>query len=283
MVKRNSKIKSLGFYFRPDSQTAADWAKKIRRWLKKNHKEIKLDPKKPDVLVVLGGDGTILEAARICQKTDSVILGLNLGTIGFLSSVRQPANFIGSLSKLLKGNYSLTEHILLDASIRRKGKTMFTSTALNEIAVINPLGMVELKVIVNDYLFQSVRGTGMIVATPTGSTAYNLSAHGPAVMPDLKALILTKLLDHNIPTPSVVLRDDRKIILKISHFRKRRLLRIADSQKTVDVILAADGEVIYPLVEGDEIFVNRSPRQIKFVRFEANYFIKSLKEKFSFS
>lgn len=282
MVEPNFKIKSIGIYFRPDSLIAKTWAKKIEHFLEKKYPKIKLNQKKPDVLIVLGGDGTILEAVRICQKTNSVILGLNLGTTGFLSSVRKSTNFLSSLDRLLKGDYSLTEHILLNTTIHRKGKTVFNTTALNEIAVINPLGIVEIEVIVNDYSFQSVRGTGMIIATSTGSTAYNLSAHGPAVMPDLKALILTKLLDHNIPTPSVVLKDDRKIVLKILHFRKRGLLRTVDSQKTVDVMLVADGEIIYPLIEGDKIHVDRFRRQIKFVRFETNYFIKSLREKFFF-
>ena len=121
-----------------------------------------------------------------------------------------------------------------------------------------------------------------MVSTATGSTAYNLSAHGPIVMPDIKCIIITELSDHSIPSPSVVVKYDNAINVKIISFRKTGVLSLSKSGQKLDVVLMADGESPFPLEEHDEVIIQSSPHLIKFAELEKNYFFKSLQEQFGF-
>jgi|SRR3989344_1024792 len=265
MNKASQQIK-IGFYSRPDNEPALYWIDKI----KKKYPQLKYDSKKPDMLFVLGGDGTILEGVKKYHHiSNPLILGLNLGTVGFLASVREPKDFVSAIEKSLKGKYKVVERMLLLVTVERKGKKILNSEALNEAVIQNPLGMVDLEVGANGTTIKRLRGTGALVATATGSTAYNLSAHGPIVAPDIKCMILTELMTHSIPSPSIILNSNQEIKIKIKSFRKP------------DVILVIDGEKPFPLRESDLITVKSSPHLVKFLEFENNYFFKSLKEKFS--
>lgn len=278
----NKEINRISFFYRADNPPASSWEKKIKAWLKRKYPAIRLVKNNPQALIVLGGDGTILEAARKYMKINPIIFGLNLGHVGFLASARKPKKFLPSLDNFLKGNYWIVNRMMMNAAVYRKGKQIFATSSLNDVAIQNPLGMVEIEASIEDHPFQYIHGTGALISTATGSTAYNLSAHGPIVMPDLNCFILTELLDHNIPTPSLVIKQDKKISLKIISFRKRGLLSIANTHEKVDVILAADSENIFPLEEGDVVNISRSPRLVRFGEIEKNYFLKSLQEKFAF-
>ena len=278
----NKQIKSLAIVYRENNIKAKNWAKKIELFVKKQFSKIIIFDKKPSVVLVLGGDGTILETARKYQKSDALIFGMNLGNVGFLASVRKPENFLTALKQFFTGNYFVAERMMLASAVYRSNKIVFKSDALNDIVVQNPLGIVEIEVNIENYPFQYVSGTGVLVSTATGSTAYNLSAHGPIVMPDIKCMILSELLDHNIPTPSVVIKYNKEIELKIADFRERGLLSVAKTEKPADVLLIADGENIFSLQKNDIIKIQSSPRLVKFVELEKNYFFKSLQEKFAF-
>lgn len=275
-------IKTLGFFHRPENGEAATWVKKISRWILKHYPEVKIAEKKPDCLLVLGGDGSFLEAARGYQKQNPIILGLNLGRVGFLASIREPKKFLKGLNQFLMGGFNVSERIMLEATVLRKGKIVWRSYSLNDVVAHNLLGVSEIEVSIEHHPIQYIRGTGVMVATATGSTAYNLSAHGPIVMPSIKCLIVNELLDHNIPTPSIVVDSAEKIRIKIIDFRKHGLLALAKNKKPVDVILSSDGENIFPLAEGDIVTVKSSPRLVRFAELEKNYFLKSLQEKFAF-
>ncbi len=277
-----SEISRVRIHYRDDNAQARAWRKKIEAWLLREHPEAKVDDRRYQALIVLGGDGTILEAARECQGKNAVIVGLNLGTVGFLASARRPPEFLSALEKFFNGKYEVSERNVIRASVLRGRKKVFTATALNELVIMNPLGMVNIQVYVNGHEAQSIAGTGVMVATSTGSTAYNISAHGPVVMPSSQNFILTELLDHNIPTPSLVLSDRYKIELRIKHFRKRELISVTKTGQKVDVLFIADGERLYPLRVKDAVLVERAPFTIKFAEFEKNYFLKSLQEKFAF-
>ncbi len=224
----------------------------------------------------------MLEAARKYQKIGAIILGLNLGQVGFLASVRKTQDFLPSLTNFFKGKYKITERMMITAEVRRKGRIVFSTEALNEIVIKNPLGMVELQTKVAGHPVQEVRGTGVLVATATGSTAYNLSSHGPIIMPDIKCLVITELLDHSIPTPSVVVKYHYPIKIKIAHYRKNGLISLSKTNQKIDVLLIGDGESIFPLEKGDEILIQSSLNLIKFAELEKHYFFKSLQEKFGF-
>ncbi len=277
-----SKITKVRIFYRDDNPQALVWKEKIQTWLKRKFPKVKLVERGYQALIVLGGDGTILEAARECQHTNAIVVGLNLGTVGFLASARRSPQFLPTLDKLFRGAFEVTERGVIAASVKRKGKKVFSATALNELVVVNPLGMVSIEVRVNGHAFQDIAGTGVMIATSTGSTAYNISAHGPVVMPTSRNFILTEILDHNIPTPSVVLSDEHKIELDLKSFRKRGLLSITSTRKKVDVLFIADGETLYALEPKDTVIIQRAPFTIKFAEFEKNYFLKSLQAKFAF-
>ena len=191
-------------------------------------------------------------------------------------------DFLKALADFLKGKHTIVERMMLSVQVRRNGKIVFTAEALNELVIKNPLGMVELEAKISDHPVQHIRGTGILVATATGSTAYNLSAHGPIVMPDIKCFIVTELLDHNIPSPSLVVKYHNPVSIKVISFRERGIISISKTGQKFDVLLMADGESFFPLKEKDEITIKSSPHLVKFAEFEKNYFFKSLQEKFGF-
>ncbi|OGY62984.1 MAG: hypothetical protein A2745_02725 [Candidatus Harrisonbacteria bacterium RIFCSPHIGHO2_01_FULL_44_13] len=279
---KNPSMKPVCLFYRQDNFLAIRWANKIEKWLNKRGLSLSYDAKNPRVVIALGGDGTILEAARKYQNSRSIIIGLNLGQIGFLASVREPKRFLPALEKFFNGQYEKVKRTMIEAAVIRDGKKIFSTNALNDIAIQDTLGLMEIEVSIEKCPVQYIRGTGVLISTATGSTAYNLSAHGPIVMPDIKCLILTELLDHNIPTPSIVIERDREITLKINNFRKRGLLSLTKTGAPVDVILAADGEIIFSIEKGDLIKVTGSPRLITFAELDKDYFFKSLREKFAF-
>lgn len=272
---------TVSFLYRPDNNVALVWEKKITRWLNKNYPQVKIVNKGGKLIVVLGGDGTILEVARKYQNHGSIILGLNLGQVGFLASIRDEKDFISGLDKFFKGQYRVVKRMMIRTNIVRNNKIVFTANALNEVVVQNLLGVVELEVRIDGDPIQNIRGTGALVSTATGSTAYNLSAHGPLLMPDIEGFIVTELLDHNIPSPSIVVKKDKTIQIKVVSFRERGLVSISQTGEKADVVLMTDGSSIFPLKEKDVINIARSSRLINFVELEKNYFFKSLQEKFN--
>lgn len=276
------QITTIGFFSRQDNKKARLWEARIRGFLAKKYPAVRVVKTKPRVLVVLGGDGAILEAARKYQNGGPLILGLNLGRVGFLASCRDPKKFLTSIEHVFAGKHRVAKRMMLASRVVRRGKTIFSASSLNDIAIQNPLGIVEVAVNIEGHTVQYVRGTGLLVSTATGSTAYNLSAHGPIVMPDIKCFIITELLDHNIPTPSIVIKRNKEIIIKILDFRMRGLLSVAKTGERADVLLVSDSDLVCALKKGDMIVVSRSPRLVKFAEIEKGYFFKSLQEKFAF-
>ena len=282
MNTAHTKQSSVYIYYHTDNPRAAQWAKKIGACLHKHHIPLSPNGVHAHTIIALGGDGTILEAARIFQKNHHIILGLNLGSVGFLASVRAEKDFIPQLTKFFSKKYTITKRMMLSVSVERDKKIVFRSHALNEVVIQNPLGMSETEVYIEGHSAQFIRGSGLLVATATGSTAFNLSAHGPIVMPDIPCMIITELLDHNMPTPSMVIHANKHITIHIKHFRKQGLLANTATTEALDVILSTDGSNIFALKKGDVIHINRSPRLIRFAELEKNYFLKSIQEKFSF-
>ena len=276
-------LKCVSIYFRNDSPCSVLWGGKITKWINSNYPKVLLSAKKPQVVIVAGGDGTLLEAAQKFKNPNPVIFGLNTGHVGFLASVRDEKDFFKALRKLFKGEYRVSKKMMIKAEVWRRGRKILETNALNEISIQNPLGMVELEVAIDGHSFQYIHGTGVMVATATGSTAYNLSAHGPIVMPDIKCMVLTEIMDHNIPTPSIVIKRDREVEIKVLNFRKRGLIKIAKTGESADVLITADiGESLMALEKGDVIKIKRTPLLVKFAELERGYFFKSLQEKFGF-
>src|SRR3989338_5708815 len=178
-------FKKIEFYYRTENAKGIFWEKKLGNRIKMNYPKTQiLEPnaiprtKKdaPGLLIVLGGDGTILEAAQKFQKWNPLIFGLNLGHVGFLASVRDHKNFVSGLDKVLKKQYRTLPRMLIRADLIRHDKKIFSAYALNDVAVQNLLGMVDIEVLVDNHPVQYIHGTGVLIATATGTTAYNLSA-----------------------------------------------------------------------------------------------------------
>jgi NAD+ kinase len=291
MMEARTRFARIGFFYRPDIPEARAWERRIAAWarrhspgseilqanaLPKNRKEA------PGVLIVLGGDGTILEASQKFQKWNPLVIGLNLGRVGFLATIREPRDFMAGLERLFAGEYRAVPRMMVKASLIRRGKTIYTVHNLNDILVQSLFSLVKIKVCVDDHPVQHVHGSGVLVSTATGSTAYNLSAHGPIVMPDIRCLVVTELMDHNLPTPTLIIKRDRTVSLHIQDFRKRDEFLIRRSSERADVILTADTANIIPLQKNDTVVIKKSPRLIRFAELDKNYFFKSLEEKLAF-
>ncbi len=290
-MPRKQKIQKVLIFSRPEVSRSRIISKKLTSWIKANHPSVKVSQKTslpkskreaPDVILVLGGDGTILEAAPKYRKWNPLIMGFNLGRIGFIASVRKEENFVKALELLFKGKYKADPRMMISADLVRNDKTIGKLHALNEITIQNLFGMVKLKVEIEDHPLQYIHGSGVMVATASGSTAYNLSAHGPIVMPNIRCFIITELLDHNIPTPSIVIKRKHKITITVEDFRKYDRFIITETGKKADVILSADSSELLPLQKGDKIVMRESKYQTRFVEIEKHYFLKSIQEKFAF-
>jgi NAD+ kinase len=287
----------LTFFYRKDNRRAPAWVATLRAHLAKHYPHFTVSTQelggirdhtpmsasqKPHVVVALGGDGTILKAALLYGKQGATIIGLNLGHVGFLASARRPSEFIKAIDALATGAYTVSKRMMLTATVVRKGRPIYRTDSLNEIAIQGLSGALRLTVSIDKHPLQYIHGSGVLIATPTGSTAYNLSAHGPIVTPDIQCFIVTELLDHHIPTPSIIVKRTKMIELHITEVRTKGLLSLTSTGEPVDAVLSSDDTDMLPLREGDKITIGRSKRLIAFAEFTPDYFYKSLQEKFAF-
>lgn len=274
--------KRIAVFLRSDNKRAQVWKKKITDHVAKKYPSAIISDNKPQIVIALGGDGTILEAARTYRAHAPIILGLNLGRVGFLASARTPKEFLRAVDAVLSGKYKPMKRMMLRAQVWRKGKMIHETDCLNEVTAQGLMSPVRMTVSIDKHPLQYVHGSGVIISTPTGSTAYNLSAHGPIVTPDINCMIITELLDHNIPTPSIVVKRTKTIRIDITEIRERKVLALADTGELVDAVLTVDDMNLFPLREKDHILVTESLHIVHFAEFEDNYFFKSLEKKFAF-
>jgi NAD+ kinase len=206
-----------------------------------------------DLIVVLGGDGTLLSIAR--HTDGSVpILGINMGELGFLTEVTE-AEALPMLARVLSGRFDLDRRMRLVASLERGGRTIGRFRALNDVVVSNGslARIVGFSVSVDGLALASYRADGLIVATPTGSTAYSLSAGGPVVEPTMQALIVSPISPHTLSNRPVVLRPEA-------------VVRIAVAERENDAILTIDGQESMALAGRDVICVRRGRASVSLVR-----------------
>lgn len=207
-----------------------------------------------DLVIAIGGDGTMLNAARLIQNNQVPLLGINRGTLGFLADL--PAdNVQQDLDKILDGDYVEDKRFMLQGEIRRDGKVLDEGDAFNDIIIQkwNIARLVEFDTYINDVFLLTQRSDGMIVSTPTGSTAYALSGGGPILNPSLDAILLVPICPHTLSVRPIVLDGDS--VVKI----------VVGNRKIDQARLTCDGDIVGELEPGDEIVIKKSEQMIQLI------------------
>ena len=217
-----------------------------------------------DIVFSIGGDGTFLKTAGL---TDKPIIGVNTGTMGYLTEIN-PDNLATAVNNILNENYHVEERMMIEGEIiKSNGETIKIPESLNEIAISkNIKGVVRFDAIINGKLINSYTADGIMLCTPTGSTAYNLSCGGPIVDPTAEILTLTPIAPHTVINHSIVLSNDSIVEIKITELR----------QGTTSYALY-DGNPI-EVVSGDIIKIKKSDKTTKIVKFEDRSFIDTIRE-----
>lgn len=233
-----------------------------------------MDPKhKIDLMLVIGGDGTVLRTVREIQDFSVPILSINRGTLGFLAEIElDEADHI--LPALMNGEGMIDERGLLKVEAVRRNKKLFSGHALNEAVIAQGTiaRLIDLETTVNSEALTTYRSDGLIVATPTGSTAYSLAAGGPIVHPAFEsAIILTPINPYSFSQKPVVIRGKSKVDVGV-HMKVRKF---AD----VDVNLTIDGQMYVPLQDGDHVRCSMAKETVKFLRRKQDTFLSTLRTK----
>jgi NAD+ kinase len=281
----NPRIRKIGIIFKKQDARVRGIAADIVPWLQSRGVEVLLDQTTADqcpgstgfappeelvrqveIVCVFGGDGTLLYAARLIGATGVPIVGINLGSLGFLTEVKLD-EMHAAFEGLLSGEYRLEERVLLNVEVVRNGDVIAQYLALND-AVINRGALariVDLDVSVNSQPVLSMRADGLIISTPTGSTAYSLAAGGPILYPTLDAFIIVPICPHALANRPVVIPDRDAVGVFLRH--------------GTDVMLTVDGQVGVPLQSQDFLVVRRAQSTLKLALPFGSTFFKLLREK----
>lgn len=222
-----------------------------------------------DAFLCLGGDGTILHASKHAAEQDVPILGINTGTLGFMSEL--DTGELDLLKRLAAGDFTVEEHLRLRAEVISKGKIVFSEHALNDAVITKGAvaRVLHLGVLCDGHSVMSFAGDGVIVATPSGSTAYSLSAGGPIVEPAASNLLITPICAHDLATHSIVTDASRQITVVLDKVGKR------------NAFLSVDGGRAIRLEGGDEVRIRRSSKVSKLIKLKDSSFFDTIHQKFS--
>lgn len=223
-------------------------------------------PGQVDLLLVLGGDGTLLSMARLVGDLGVPILGVNLGGLGFLTALTKEELF-PALEAFLAGDLVIEERVMLAAQVWRQGERLSEYAALNDVVITKSAmsRIINLAVSVNGQFATAYRADGLIISTPTGSTAYGLSAGGPIVFPTMPAVVLTPICSHTLTNRPIVLPADQRIEVTL--------------QSDQDVMLTMDGQVGFALKEADVVVISQATARIRLLRFPQKHFFSVLRTK----
>ena len=278
-----SKTRKIAVVAKRVSQEALETAVELAHWLRRRHLGVALEetileanPEVQaeafdrseiyDLVVVLGGDGTLLSVAR--SLADSIpILGVNMGNLGFLTEVPR-SELYPSVMKFLEGDHDVDERALLDVSLRRASGEEVSYRVLND-AVINKSALariIELVVTVDGHRVATYRSDGLIISTPTGSTAYNLAAGGPILNPELPVVVVTPICPHTLTLRPIVVPDSASVELRLETSHE-------------EVYLTLDGQEGTQIEYGDTIRLRRSNDVVRLVKTSDRTFYDSLRDK----
>jgi len=279
-------MKKIGFIVNMQKESAPAIAKQVVNWLIENDMEVYLTNETADALsfsnhgvkvddlfaisdciLVLGGDGTLLNTARVVAGKNIPLLGINLGQLGFLTEL-EVDKIIYGLEELKAGHFHIEERIMLESYVYRDGKEVGNFHALNDIVITKGAfaRMIEVAAYVDNEFLTNYPADGLIIASPTGSTAYSLSAGGPIVSPDLDIIIITPVCPHTLYARPVVISHDQSV-------------KVILLSNTGEVMLTVDGQDGLPLKVKDEIIVKKSSLTTKLIKLRNRSFYDILREK----
>ncbi len=230
-------------------------------------------PDDVECILVLGGDGTLLQAANDTIERNIPLIGVNLGTLGYLAEVEQP-NIESALEALITDEAEVANRMMLDGCIIRDGKQIEQLQALNDIIIsrFGSLRILNFNIYVNDSFLKGYHADGIIIATPTGSTGYNMSAGGPIVEPKAKLMVLTPVCPHTFNTRSIILAPEDVITVEIAPGREGR---------KQDIEVSFDGSHKVTLVTGDRIRITQASKKTKILKLNKVSFLEVLHKKMS--
>src|SRR6202521_5311149 len=280
-------IKTVGIISRPRREDIARVVPPLVKWLQAHGAEVACDsetsdclgsisvrarkreelPGCTDLLIVLGGDGTLFSAARLAAKQEVPILAVNLGGLGFLTTVSQDELY-SILEEIFSGKHRVSERVMLESEIVRAGAVVRRQIALND-AVLNKAALariMDLELRVDGEYVTTYKADGLILSTPTGSTAYSLAAGGPIVYPIVAAFVITPICPHTLTNRPLVIPDTMRIEVGFS---------AGDSP----IYLTLDGQVGVELVRGDHIVVKKAPEKLYLVRPARKTYYEILRNK----
>jgi NAD+ kinase len=220
-----------------------------------------------EMMIVLGGDGTLIRAAQTIAPTNVPVLGVNTGHLGFLTEIEH-AELFDHLDDFLDGHYIIEERMMLTARVERAGRQLTEMTALNEAVIAKGprARLIHLGVYVGDTQVAQYPADGVILATPTGSTAYSFSAGGPIVGPTVDVLLVTPICPHTMNSRTMVIPGNEQVSIVVI-------------ESPGEVGLSADGSDPYSLARGDVIRFNRAPHYARLIRRHPHRFYEGLREK----
>jgi NAD+ kinase len=278
-------MKTIGIVAKSQNPSAVKPLAELITWLKERNLKILIDketasiigetstnnradmPYICDLIIVLGGDGTLISVARLVGDKKVPILAVNLGSLGFLTEITL-GELYATLQKVLAGDFKIAERMMLDARIIREGQEAGVYTALNDI-VINRgtlARIVEMEIYINGLYVSAYRADGLIISSPTGSTAYGLAAGGPIVYPTLNALILVPICPHNLTNRPIVIPDDVTIEISL----------ITNDE---DVLATIDGQIGFSLTYRDRIIIKKSANRTMLIQSPNKNYYQILREK----
>ena len=220
---------------------------------------------KSDVILSMGGDGTLLATARLVGKSGIPILGINIGSLGFLTE-QTPANLEQTMDRIVEGDYTIQDRLVLKAQIlgRESAEPVY---ALNDVVIgQRDIRMINLELYSNDDYICSYAGDGLIISTPTGSTAYSLAVGGSILNPDMDAIIASPIAPHSLTSRPLIFTADETLTLRLQ-------------AKTSTATMTVDGQVTTELRNSHNISVKKGDYYVKLVRFKENSFYKVLRSK----
>lgn len=279
------KSKSVGILTKPKFPEVKTTLQGVVAWLRDRHITVLLDTTsasllneqggiqktqlavQSDVLLILGGDGTILNAARLAAERSIPILGVNMGGLGFLTEVRLD-DLYASLDRVFANDFTLDERLMLQTHVHRHGETVARGIVLNDVVISKGTlaRMIELKIAIQGQFVTNLRADGLIVATPTGSTAYSMSAGGPIINPAVQSLILTPISPHTLTHRPLIVPGNAEIEVTLT-------------SKDEGAMATLDGQVGIAMTQGDTAVIQASEHRTRLIRFPESHYYEVLREK----